>query len=253
MCGIAGHVASADAGRAPREARRWCGAMVAALHHRGPDAAGVHQSGPATLGHTRLSIIDLSTDANQPMLSADGQVVLVFNGEIYNFRELRRRAARRGRHAAHAVDTEVLLRAVSRCTAPSFVEQDARHVRVRDLGRAQAAARARARSPAARSRSSSHRQARACRSRRSCRRCSPTATSSDAPIRAAMHAYLALGYVPTDFAAIAGVRKLAPGTHRGVRGRQARRGALLERCASRRSSGRRRTSSRSCATTCSRR
>ena len=77
MCGIAGHVASADGGRSPREAHALVRAMANALAHRGPDASGVHGSGPATLGHTRLSIIDLSTGANQPMVSADGQVVLL--------------------------------------------------------------------------------------------------------------------------------------------------------------------------------
>jgi len=77
MCGIAGHVASVDAGRGPQDARALVREMADALHHRGPDASGVHQSGLATLGHTRLSIIDLSTGANQPMLSADGQVVTV--------------------------------------------------------------------------------------------------------------------------------------------------------------------------------
>ncbi|HXU03753.1 MAG TPA: asparagine synthetase B, partial [Polyangia bacterium] len=122
MCGIAGHVASADAGRDPRDAKALVRAMADALHHRGPDASGVHQSGAATLGHTRLSIIDLSTDANQPMLSADRQVVLVFNGEIYNFRELAAGLREAGVQLRTRSDTEVLLE-LYRLHGPSFVSK----------------------------------------------------------------------------------------------------------------------------------
>ena len=109
MCGIAGHVARADAGRDPRDAKVLVRAMTDALHHRGPDASGVHQNGAAVLGHARLSIIDLSTDANQPMLSADGQVVLVFNGEIYNFRDLAAELRDAWVSLRTRSDTEVLL------------------------------------------------------------------------------------------------------------------------------------------------
>ena len=109
MCGIAGHVGHGDAIRGPGEAQALVQAMTGALRHRGPDASGVHHSGPAVLGHRRLSIIDLSTDANQPMLSADGQVVLVFNGEIYNFRELAAELRDAGVALRTRSDTEVLL------------------------------------------------------------------------------------------------------------------------------------------------
>src|SRR4029079_18269398 len=109
MCGIAGHVASVDAGRSPPDARALVRAMADALHHRGPDASGVHQNGLATLGHTRLSIIDLSTGANQPMVSADGQVVLSFNGEIYNFQALAAELRDAGVTLRTRSDTEVLL------------------------------------------------------------------------------------------------------------------------------------------------
>ena len=64
--------------------------MAATLAHRGPDAEGVAVDGSVTLGHRRLSIIDLSHAADQPIANEDGSVLLVFNGEIYNFRELRR-------------------------------------------------------------------------------------------------------------------------------------------------------------------
>ena len=96
--------------------------MTDALHHRGPDASGVHQNGAAVLGHARLSIIDLSTDANQPMLSADGQVGLVFNGEIYNFRELAVELRDAGVQLRTRSDTEVLLE-LYRLRGPSFVDK----------------------------------------------------------------------------------------------------------------------------------
>ena len=96
--------------------------MTTALHHRGPDASGVYQSGPAVLGHARLSIIDLSPDANQPMLSADGQVALVFNGEIYNFRELAAELRDAGVPLRTRSDTEVLLE-LYRLRGPSFVSK----------------------------------------------------------------------------------------------------------------------------------
>ena len=182
MCGIAGHVASADAGRSPRDAHALVRAMADALAHRGPDASGVHGSGLATLGHTRLSIIDLSTGANQPMLSGDGQIVLVFNGEIYNFRELAAELRDAGVRLADAFGHRG---AAASCTACTGCRSSAR-----------CAACSRSRSGTrpgggwcwgaigwARSRSTFTSASAGCRSRRSCRRCSPTATSSAAPTR----------------------------------------------------------------------
>jgi asparagine synthase (glutamine-hydrolysing) len=91
MCGICGFLSR---GVPPsREALR---AMAASLAHRGPDGEGLHVDGPVALGHRRLSIIDLSEAASEPMTNEDGTLWLVFNGEIYNFRELRRRLE--GRH-----------------------------------------------------------------------------------------------------------------------------------------------------------
>jgi len=65
--------------------------MTSAIVHRGPDAQGVYSSPQrkAHLGHRRLSIIDLSTEADQPMVSACGEYAIVFNGEVYNYQELR--------------------------------------------------------------------------------------------------------------------------------------------------------------------
>ena len=78
---------------------------------RGPDGSGewFSEDGRVALGHRRLSIIDLSERASQPMVSDDGQLVVSFNGEIYNFRELRRRLEERGRVFRTESDTEVLL------------------------------------------------------------------------------------------------------------------------------------------------
>jgi len=82
MCGIAGYWSNSSV--QPNVLR----AMTDALAHRGPDAHGFFESGPVHLGHRRLSVIDIA-GSTQPMTSADGALTVVFNGEIYNFRELR--------------------------------------------------------------------------------------------------------------------------------------------------------------------
>ena len=83
-------------------------ACLAAIAHRGPDAEGKWQEGPVFLGHRRLSIIDLAT-GQQPMHSSDGRYVVVFNGEIYNFAELRELLVREGAAFQTRSDTEVIL------------------------------------------------------------------------------------------------------------------------------------------------
>ena len=88
MCGIAGIFGDTEG---VDDGQRRIEAMLGALNHRGPDGEGVHcdlQRG-IVLGHKRLAIIDLSENARQPMLDYDRNVALVFNGEIYNYRELR--------------------------------------------------------------------------------------------------------------------------------------------------------------------
>jgi asparagine synthase (glutamine-hydrolysing) len=102
MCGIAGYVS--DTALAPAV----LAAMTRSLAHRGPDADGFFESGRAHLGHRRLSVIDV-TGSPQPMLSPDGKVALVFNGEIYNFRQLRDELARGGWTFRTAGDTETIL------------------------------------------------------------------------------------------------------------------------------------------------
>ncbi len=84
MCGICGHLV-----RAHRPTGTQLGQMTKVLSHRGPDAEGIHVDGAVALGHRRLSIIDLSEAAREPLQNEDGSIWLTFNGEIYNFRELR--------------------------------------------------------------------------------------------------------------------------------------------------------------------
>src|SRR5262249_31991305 len=88
------------------------------LQHRGPDGAqswiGATKSGVVGLGHRRLSIIDLSTAAGQPMFAADGRSVIVYNGEIYNFVDLREELEAWGATFRTRIDTEVLLAAYAR-------------------------------------------------------------------------------------------------------------------------------------------
>ena len=104
MCGIAGTLhldgAPADAEGLKR--------MVRALKHRGPDEAGVLVSGAVGLGHARLSIIDIDNGV-QPMSGADGRLWITFNGEIFNYVELRQHLVARGHRFATRSDTEVLL------------------------------------------------------------------------------------------------------------------------------------------------
>jgi asparagine synthase (glutamine-hydrolysing) len=85
-------------------------AAAATLIHRGPDQQGVFQSSLCSMGATRLKIIDLSS-GDQPILTDDGDVAIVFNGEIYNHRELRRELEDLGHHFHSHCDTEVILRA----------------------------------------------------------------------------------------------------------------------------------------------
>lgn len=104
MCGIVGYSGRFTRGRLEEALER--------ISHRGPDDSGVfiEEARSVGLGHTRLSILDLSPFGHQPMLSDDGTVALVFNGEIYNFRELRAELEAAGHRFRGHSDTEVLLR-----------------------------------------------------------------------------------------------------------------------------------------------
>lgn len=84
--------------------------MMDSIAHRGPDDRGMCLNGPAALGHRRLSIIDLKT-GHQPMSSEDGSIVIVYNGEVYNFSEIKTALLGRGHKFRTSSDTEVVLRA----------------------------------------------------------------------------------------------------------------------------------------------
>ena len=103
MCGIAGIIGlKADA------SQDIIRKMTAAISHRGPDAEGLYSEGETMFGHCRLSIIDLSNGANQPFYDQDNRYVIVFNGEIYNYKEVR---AMLDYHWKTSSDTEVILAA----------------------------------------------------------------------------------------------------------------------------------------------
>ncbi len=107
MCGIAGLISKLDASNA--SARDAVRRMTDHMRVRGPDAEGVWAGEDIILGHRRLAILDLDARANQPMVSNDGRYAIVFNGEIYNFRELRRELEADGVAFYTTSDTEVLL------------------------------------------------------------------------------------------------------------------------------------------------
>ena len=107
MCGIAGQfVLNGEEADADLVA-----AMAERLRHRGPDGEGTYFSGPVGLAHRRLAIIDLSDEGRQPMANEDGSLWIVFNGEVYNYLELREDLRALGHRFATATDTEVVLHA----------------------------------------------------------------------------------------------------------------------------------------------
>ena len=108
MCGLTGWI-TGD-GTAPDHGV--LARMTRALAHRGPDAEGIVIEGPAGFGHRRLSIVDLSSTNNQPMRDHTGRFVLVYNGEIYNFADIRRELEAAGCRFSTQGDTEVLLEAL---------------------------------------------------------------------------------------------------------------------------------------------
>jgi asparagine synthase (glutamine-hydrolysing) len=115
VCGIAGFLARGE-GFAAAELEPSVARMAETLRHRGPDSSGtwVDAAAGIALGHRRLAIVDLTPDGAQPMLSACGRFVIAFNGEIYNFRELRRDLEAEGARFRGRSDTEVLLEAIAR-------------------------------------------------------------------------------------------------------------------------------------------
>jgi asparagine synthase (glutamine-hydrolysing) len=105
MCGIVGAIDTTGGTIAEVDLRR----MTDCVAHRGPDGEGQYAFGPVGLGHRRLSIIDLTEAGHEPMTNEDGTVVLVFNGEIYNFQQLRVELETAGHRFHSRTDTEVLV------------------------------------------------------------------------------------------------------------------------------------------------
>ncbi|MEE2792283.1 MAG: asparagine synthase (glutamine-hydrolyzing) [Acidobacteriota bacterium] len=119
MCGIAGKLVGASGATVePQLVAR----MTAALRHRGPDAQGVWTAPGIGLGSRRLAVIDLSDRGRQPLSNEDGLIRVVFNGEIYNFRELRHELEMRGHRFRSASDTEVIVHLYEE-EGPEFVRR----------------------------------------------------------------------------------------------------------------------------------
>lgn len=109
MCGIFGHINSADgSGALPRDVALSC---LSSLSHRGPDGWGLEELGRCTLGHRRLSILDTSQNGRQPMFSPCRRYSMVYNGEVYNYLEIRKELEARGHCFRTGTDTEVVLAA----------------------------------------------------------------------------------------------------------------------------------------------
>ena len=120
MCGIAG----AYGAHLDQDARAYVAATIEAQRHRGPDHDALIETtvpgADAVLGHNRLSIIDLSDAGNQPMWDAEGTLAIVYNGEIYNYLEIRAELASIGHTFATESDTEVILEAFKRWGPAAF-------------------------------------------------------------------------------------------------------------------------------------
>lgn len=108
MCGIAGYYCLSQVGKHPEDLRN----AVGRLRHRGPDFQNVwHGDNGIGLGHSRLAILDLSEQGNQPMVSPDGRYYMVYNGEVYNYQDLKKELVRLGYNFIGNSDSEVVLKA----------------------------------------------------------------------------------------------------------------------------------------------
>jgi len=110
MCGFTGFISNHNS-LGVQERRKIGASMLKTIEHRGPDAGAIWQDPDVTcvLGHRRLSIIDLSAEGAQPMESASGRYMMIYNGEVYNFMELRRDCESKGASFRGRSDTEVML------------------------------------------------------------------------------------------------------------------------------------------------
>ena len=169
MCGIAG-ILNLDSSEAPPDLDALA-QMAAALSHRGPDDFGIYRDSRVGLSHARLSIIDLVT-GQQPLTNETGTISIVFNGEIFNYIELRKELIAAGHRFRTRSDTEVIVHAYEEWGRAAF-DRVQRAVGRGTLGRQKPVAGARERSvrrPAPLSRA---RTADACISRARSRRCLP--------------------------------------------------------------------------------
>ena len=112
MCGIFGYL-----GYLPEEKARVC---TDKIRHRGPDGSGIWHTPEITLGHRRLSILDLSDQGKQPMATHDQRYWITFNGEIYNYKEIKERLVKEGYKFRTESDTEVLLYSYDKWKEKSF-------------------------------------------------------------------------------------------------------------------------------------
>ena len=126
MCGIAGIVRSGRSSLAPPEMTALVEAMDSTIAHRGPDANGVWSdpAGRCVLGHLRLAIIDTSPAGRQPMATGDGRWQITFNGELYNFQEIRPALQAAGIALRGRTDTEVLIESIALWGTEAFTRFD---------------------------------------------------------------------------------------------------------------------------------
>ncbi len=106
MCGICGKLYHSRDRTVDGELLR---SMASVINHRGPDDEGIYVKGNVGLAHKRLSILDLSPAGHQPMSNEDGSIWIVFNGEIYNFLDLREDLQKRGHTFMSRTDTETII------------------------------------------------------------------------------------------------------------------------------------------------
>lgn len=118
MCGIVGVFNLKGDPVSSQEIKK----MTDSISHRGPDGEGIFIDENIGLGHRRLSILDVSSKGSQPMISKDGNWVIVFNGCIYNFRELKIELQSKGHEFVSTTDTEVIVEGLAEY-GPSFFER----------------------------------------------------------------------------------------------------------------------------------
>jgi len=116
MCGIAGIISRTEIPSSEIET------MTESMRHRGPDAHGYFRSNTIALGHRRLSIIDLDARSNQPFFSNDGRYVMIYNGEIFNFKKIADELTREGVALRTTSDTEVVIESFARW-GPGFIQK----------------------------------------------------------------------------------------------------------------------------------